>query len=71
MKASASWLLFGIVVFYFAAVLYAICRGRDVKASLKVPFAAFSFETNEPGGANKKALPKSQAQALQGTDLTK
>jgi hypothetical protein len=32
-------------VIYFSVVTYAIHRGRDVKASFKVPFATFSFET--------------------------
>ena len=39
------WLLLAIAAFFFAAVFYAIFRGRDVRALLKSPFAALSFET--------------------------
>jgi hypothetical protein len=53
MKFTFLWLLFGIAGLYFAAVLYAIYRGRDVKASLKVPFAMFSFETKDPAAAHR------------------
>jgi hypothetical protein len=39
MKASVVWLLLAIAAFFFAAVFYAIFRGRDVRALLKIPFA--------------------------------
>jgi hypothetical protein len=48
MRASFLWLIFGIAVLFFAAVFYAIRRGRDVRALFKIPFAAVSFETREP-----------------------
>jgi hypothetical protein len=38
-------LIGGMFVIYFSVVTYAIHFGRDVKASLKFPFGAFSFET--------------------------
>lgn len=47
------WVLGAAGVLYFGAVLYAIYRGRDVKASLKIPFAMFSFETREPASRNR------------------
>jgi hypothetical protein len=43
------WLLMAAAFLYFGVVVYAIYRGRDVKASLKIPFAMFSFETKQPG----------------------
>lgn len=58
MKASFLWLLFGIAVFYFATVVYAVYRGREVKASLKIPFAMFSFETKEPTIVRRNSLRK-------------
>jgi len=48
------WVLGVVGVLYFGTVLYAIYRGRDVKASLKVPFAMFSFETREPASNRVK-----------------
>ena len=48
---SVVWVIFGIAVFYFGAVAYAIYRGRDFRTSLKVPFAMFTFETKEPVSA--------------------
>jgi uncharacterized BrkB/YihY/UPF0761 family membrane protein len=57
MKASLLWLLFCIAIFYFGAVLYAIYRGRGFKALLKVPFATFSFETEDISD-KKKRTPK-------------
>ncbi len=66
MKGSFLWPLFGIAVFFFAAVLYAIYRGRDFRALLKLPFAAFSFETKEPG--SDTAVGKAQTQAPQRSD---
>jgi hypothetical protein len=38
-------LIGGMFMIYFSVVAYAIHSGRDVKASLKFPFGAFSFET--------------------------
>lgn len=49
MKASVLFFLTVAALLYFGAVVYAISRGRDVKASLKIPFALFMFETKEPG----------------------
>jgi hypothetical protein len=56
MHISILCLLGGIVLIYFGVVSYAISRDRDVKASLKLPFAAFSFEANEPVGSRDKTL---------------
>ncbi len=50
------WFLGSVALIYFGVVIYALYRGRDVKASLRVPFAAFSFEANEPGGRRDKRL---------------
>jgi hypothetical protein len=38
------------LVIYPLSVLYALSKGCDVKAALKIPFIAFTFETN----GNKK-----------------
>ncbi len=65
MKASAVWLLLAIAAFFFAAVLYAIYRGRDVRALLKIPFAALSFETREPGSSERITVAEIEAQSLQ------
>jgi hypothetical protein len=51
MKPSFLWFIGGVAVLYFGAMVYALYRGRDVKASMKIPFAMFSFETKEPTGA--------------------
>lgn len=45
LKTPVLCLIGGMFVIYFSVVTYAIHRGRDVKASFKVPFATFSFET--------------------------
>jgi len=45
LKTPVLCLIGGMFVIYFSVVTYAIHRGRDVKVSLKFPFAAFSFET--------------------------
>ena len=37
-----------LLVLFFSALLYALYRGCDVKASMKVWFAQFSFETTDP-----------------------
>ena len=47
-------LLGGATVLYFSVVIYAIYCGRDVKASLKIPFALFSFETTVPRGRDSR-----------------
>ena len=62
MKSSLLWVVFGIAIFYFAAVVYAIYRGRDFKASLKVPFAIFTFETKDPVSAIAAKDDKTDAQ---------
>jgi hypothetical protein len=49
MNTSVLWVIFGIAVFYFGEVAYAIYRGRDFRTSLKVPFALFTFETKQHG----------------------
>ncbi len=51
MSTPVLWVLGVTAILYFGAVLYAIYRGRDVKASLKIPVAMLSFETTEPRGA--------------------
>ena len=51
------YLLGGVTVLYFSVVVvYAISRGRDVKASLKVPCAMFSFETKQTRRADAGAV---------------
>lgn len=50
MKTPVLWVIGGMFLLYFVAVIYALHRGRDVRASMKVWFAAFSFETKEPKG---------------------
>ena len=55
MHTSILWLV-GLVALIFAGmVIYALHRGRDVKASLKICWAAFSFEANEPPKTLKKS----------------
>jgi len=56
MKRPTLCLLGGMVLLYFSVVAYAIHQGHDVKASLKVPFAAFSFETKNPDGSHRQNL---------------
>jgi hypothetical protein len=51
------WFLGGIALLYFGVVVYALYRGRDVRASLKIPFAMLSLETKSPGGRESK-VPK-------------
>jgi len=41
---------------YFGMVVYAIYRGRDVKASLKLPFAILSFEAKGRGSRESNVL---------------
>lgn len=48
MKTPVLWLIGGLFLLHFVALIYAVYRGRDVRASMKVWFAAFSFETKEP-----------------------
>ena len=50
------YILCGLAVLYFSVVVYAISRGRDVKASMKIPFALFSFESTAPAGRDRKLL---------------
>lgn len=69
MKVSLLWLLFGIAVFYFAAMLYAIYRGRDFRALVKVPFAALSFETREPGSSTEVGEGKAHSPSKGPTPL--
>lgn len=56
MKSSILWLLGGVATLYFGVVAYALYQGRDVKASLKVPFAVFSFETKASPARESRAL---------------
>jgi hypothetical protein len=70
MKVSVVWFLLAIAALFFAAVFYAIYRGRDVRALLKIPFAALSFETREPEAAKKTAVANIQTQALHRSDST-
>ncbi len=56
MQIAILWFLCSIALIYFGVIIYALYRGRDVKALLKLPFAAFSFEANEPCGNRDKTL---------------
>jgi len=56
MKSPILWFLGSLAVLYFGVVAYALYQGRDVKASLKVPFAVFSFETKAPQDRNNSEL---------------
>lgn len=56
MKSSLFWLLGGMAFLYFGMVVYAIYRGRDVKASLKLPFAILSFEAKGRGSRESNVL---------------
>jgi hypothetical protein len=61
MHTSILWLA-GILALLFAVmVIYALHRGRDVKASLKILWAVFSFEANAPAGrvgkTSKERIP--------------
>jgi len=58
MKSPLLWFLGGMAVLYFGVVVYALSQGRDVKASLKVPFAVFSFETKASAQQESQALKK-------------
>ncbi len=49
MKRPIVCLIARISVLYFSAIVYAISRGSDVRASLRVAFAAFSFEAKQKG----------------------
>jgi len=53
MKSPVLWFLGGVAILYFGIVAYALYRGRDVKASLKIPFAFFSFETTAPASRDR------------------
>src|SRR5438874_5608748 len=46
METSALCLM-ALLILFFLATMYALYRGRDVKATMKVWFAQFSFETTE------------------------
>ncbi len=37
----------GFLLLFAAIVFYALRQGRDVKAGVKIPFAAFFFETKD------------------------
>jgi len=58
MKTPILCLVGGMFLVYFTVVIYAIYRGRNVKASLKLPFAVFSFEAKEPGAEHDPATLK-------------
>jgi hypothetical protein len=53
MKSAVLWFLGSVAVLYFGVAAYALYQGRDVKASMKVPFAVFSFETKTPEPGKK------------------
>lgn len=40
-----------IVLIYNLLIAYAISQGRVVKTGLKIPFATFFFEANDPNGS--------------------
>jgi hypothetical protein len=43
--------LFGILIpfaLFVIVLLYALCRSRNIRAGLKIPFANFSFEATDP-----------------------
>ena len=56
MKTPVLWLIGGMLLLYFVTVIYALYRWRDVRASMKVWFAAFSFETKEPKSGRDVAV---------------
>ena len=55
---SAFYLFGGICVLCFASVIYALSRGHNVKASLKVWFAVFTFETEGAESKEKRVRKK-------------
>jgi hypothetical protein len=59
MRTAILWFLGSVAMIYAAMVIYALHCGRDVKASLRIPFAVFSFEAKDPGGDKtlSKRLP--------------
>ena len=61
MHTSTLWLVGGVALIFGAIVIYALSRGMNVKATLKILWAVFSFETNGPvANVNrgvKKRLP--------------
>jgi hypothetical protein len=56
MKTQILWLGGGGVAIFGVIVIYALHRGLNVKASLKILSAVFSFEANEPSGDGDKTL---------------
>ena len=56
MHTSVLWLVGGIALIFGGIVIYALSRGLNVKASLKILWAAFSFETTD--GHGDKSLKK-------------
>lgn len=56
MHTSFLWLVGSLALMFAVMVMYALHRGRNVKASLKILWAAFSFEANEPDGKGNKAV---------------
>ena len=52
------WFMGGIALIYCAMVIYAVYRGRDVRACFKLPFAAFLFEAKEPDAARDVEVRK-------------
>jgi hypothetical protein len=56
MRTSILWLVGGVALIFGAIVIYALSRGLNVKASLKILWAAFSFETTGAVGHSVKSL---------------
>jgi hypothetical protein len=48
MRTPVLWFLGCVALLFVLMVSYAVSRGRNVKASMKILWAAFSFEANEP-----------------------
>jgi hypothetical protein len=61
MKSPVLCFLGSLAMLYFGVVAYALYQGRDVKASLKMPFAVFSFETKAPDTGKESRTLKSAA----------
>jgi hypothetical protein len=58
-----------LVVFVFGVfVLHALNQGRDVKAGLKIPFAAFFFEASDHDKFSPKLLPRERSKPLKDSD---
>ena len=51
MYTSFLWLVAGLALIFAVMIMYALHRGRNVKASMKILCTTFSFEANEPGSS--------------------